>query len=778
MPKILPNYNQQRQAIGNHANWLERKYGDNQTLHSLVKKMAMQPGRHADNRNRQDTTHAALQLFSILSSVQNSTVTPSSPFRKEGDLTVKERIFPPDNMLQKIAKNNVSLSSVTNTIPTIGGGGNISNDTALIRLPRHAIIAPKNMKHPFPLRIRELSKILNFSCINDLRSLSFPQVLSFLQNLTFPQVVRHIGKTLRKPTEELTDLINKITGIEKSGCVLPNEFKEIKYIVEKIDEAISLLVVLIPGGKHFAIAQNIVGPLLELAANDLEGKETPPEEISSIIQKIMQQAKFSIMEVSRTEKMSLSMEPTAGKKIGLPIFHIKNGVNHIDVEIKGKVLSTPIKEHNRRFFALVPGVAEGDVQKYQVYFNHFANKWETTGNGKFNRFSKQERQVAQKFSIGTRYRCSSGITDKTKIYRANNKFSSYPKKLRVIEVYGHLVPYRHDSATGKSFIYDASKTHSDTYEVVLAENEWHLKAPLKKTIKVESLYCPEYDKNLNVAVVRKVKGREILAQINIDAGFFWGKKFYRNEENNLEILPVQKNKSLQRPKEERENEMIEETGCIRKKRGANLGKFCSPYDSSSNNIDFDDINTLNIIAKGSIGTVYDIGNGYIVKKYKGYFDKNNRSRIQSAKNNVKGFNRYYGPNSATIMITQHANEKSSVATKLIKIEGVPLSEVSVVSDKEILNAMSISIKKNPHETLSNYLRDKGIVHHDINKGNIIYNLDQGFSVIDFDSAHIYPEGEKTSQSHADMMKNKFLSVFKDTERDIRNRLRELDRLEK
>lgn len=222
---------------------------------------------------------------------------------------------------------------------------------------------------------------------------------------------------------------------------------------------------------------------------------------------------------------------------------------------------------------------------------------------------------------------------------------------------------------------------------------------------------------------------------------------------------------------------------IAKKRGARLSKnclACGDSFSSKNNIAFDGVNTGHVLSEGSISTVYDIGNGYVMKKYKGYFDESYRSRIQYAENNVKGFNRYYGDNSATLQVTQHENGKSSVATKLIKIEGFSLSEINSVSDKDMLNDLLSNIKtKKPNETLSNYLRVKGIVHHDINKANVMYNnINNELFVIDFDSAYFYPDGVNTSRSQEKYMEDKFSYVFKETQRDIENRLRELDRAKK
>lgn len=76
------------------------------------------------------------------------------------------------------------------------------------------------------------------------------------------------------------------------------------------------------------------------------------------------------------------------------------------------------------------------------------------------------------------------------------------------------------------------------------------------------------------------------------------------------------------------------------------------------------------------------------------------------------------------------------------------------------------INDNPSEYLANFLRDKGIRHKDINKGNIIYNKGE-FFLVDFDDAIILPEGQMLSAEQTQVIKNKLKYVFNDVLYDIR-----------
>lgn len=136
----------------------------------------------------------------------------------------------------------------------------------------------------------------------------------------------------------------------------------------------------------------------------------------------------------------------------MPIFHIKDGVNHINLENNSKVYSVPVSERNGKIFAFVPKGTESGGKRHQVYFNHLAQKWERTGDGKFNRFSKREQRIVHKYSLGTYDRYQPKMTDRIVVYSVINPFSSRTKRLSAVEILSRLVPYRYDFTTGKSFI--------------------------------------------------------------------------------------------------------------------------------------------------------------------------------------------------------------------------------------------------------------------------------------------------------------------------------------
>lgn len=206
----------------------------------------------------------------------------------------------------------------------------------------------------------------------------------------------------------------------------------------------------------------------------------------------------------------------------------------------------------------------------------------------------------------------------------------------------------------------------------------------------------------------------------------------------------------------------------RKKRGAINSKPCSvPPSSSINMPPVEAAITGNVIGSGSISTIYDLNNGYVKKTYNGILNERYKSRLTSANNNAKGFNRYYGAGSATVMIDKNADNTVAVSVKLKKIDGYALNEIPLLHNDKISEEVSSIIEStHPDEYLAKKLQEKGIIHHDINKGNIIYNKGE-FFMIDFDSANFIEGNNMVTDSQTESMRNKLKFVFNDLLRDIK-----------
>lgn len=89
MPKIPPLYQQQRQTMGYHTEWQDKRQGSQQHHEQRVKRLASQPGLHTGNVHRQNATHAMVQLLSILSSAQVGASNPAITLQKTEEFSSK-----------------------------------------------------------------------------------------------------------------------------------------------------------------------------------------------------------------------------------------------------------------------------------------------------------------------------------------------------------------------------------------------------------------------------------------------------------------------------------------------------------------------------------------------------------------------------------------------------------------------------------------------------------------------------------------------------------------
>lgn len=345
-------------------------------------------------------------------------------------------------------------------------------ETPLLRQARHVVPKPKTTTTTAAPDDVKIVKMFDFSCMNE------------GENLPFAQVLRQIGKTLRNPITALATESKHVDSWRQGrGCATSEEISAITDITEKVDAITSQVLTLLPGSQPLAIAQYIVGPLLEHAANDLEGKPTSREEELNLLQQVTQQARFSIDGMSHAERQRLQTAPQPGGKasgIDLPAFHLKNGRNHIKLKANGKHHDVALLEKDGRSFAQIPAKQQGKFANREVYFNHLAQEWRLLGDGKFRHFSKQEQLAAHKLALGPHHLHRSSSANTPHVYSVHNSFTAQPARLEAIELFGRLVPYRHELATGKEYIYDARRPDAAPLEVENRLGEWHIKHGLTR----------------------------------------------------------------------------------------------------------------------------------------------------------------------------------------------------------------------------------------------------------------------------------------------------------
>ncbi|MBN3264546.1 hypothetical protein [Pectobacterium brasiliense] len=88
MPKITSLYEQHRQSIGRHINWLDKIQSHQEPLSTVLKKIAIRPGLHSGNVHRRNIAQAMIGLLSILSSVQFSGANLAKQEKENNESTI------------------------------------------------------------------------------------------------------------------------------------------------------------------------------------------------------------------------------------------------------------------------------------------------------------------------------------------------------------------------------------------------------------------------------------------------------------------------------------------------------------------------------------------------------------------------------------------------------------------------------------------------------------------------------------------------------------------
>ncbi|XTZ37347.1 hypothetical protein ACQYRI_15385 [Salmonella enterica] len=180
----------------------------------------------------------------------------------------------------------------------------------------------------------------------------------------------------------------------------------------------------------------------------------------------------------------------------------------------------------------------------------------------------------------------------------------------------------------------------------------------------------------------------------------------------------------------------------------------------------------NFKALDRFGTIYDYQNSQMIKDYdtdtrsgtKTYLGLNKtrfESRAQIAEHNVNCINRLYGASSASLIVDVSS---SKISISMPKLPGKTLYSIYHMNfhdmQKEYRSAIEkvISGEVNPADELTTMLTSKGITYERISLSDLMFDKEHGFSILNFDAAELFPEGEEvaTATSAAMLKKIKLL----------------------
>lgn len=145
------------------------------------------------------------------------------------------------------------------------------------RSPRHAVIQVKPTSTTPPAK-RDDVKIekMDFSCVDNRRNLSFPDML------------RQIGRSFKNPVGQLANEAQVIHYVRAHNrCPTAKEIEHLSSITLVLDQTLTLVTGLISGSQPLAVTQTIGGPLFEMIADSLEGRETNVDELAEATEQFL-----------------------------------------------------------------------------------------------------------------------------------------------------------------------------------------------------------------------------------------------------------------------------------------------------------------------------------------------------------------------------------------------------------------------------------------------------------------------------------------------------------
>lgn len=237
-------------------------------------------------------------------------------------------------------------------------GDAIKNGDILPRFPAAAAHVVPNVTPPRPPEPPAINDVtvekIDFSCAKQ------------RERLSLSQIIRQVGKTLENPIKELaqeSQVIHYFNTL-RQGCVPETDRKKLNAITQRADSVLTTIIMFIPYANPLVIAKNIGGPLLQLIADDMEGRPIDKDNVNDIAEQIFFLAK-STVEFSPSDAHGNK----ADEKLALPEnIYVKN--NKIFTTIENDTWQLVAKEH--AFLAI------GNGQTHKVTYSSSQKTWRFT----------------------------------------------------------------------------------------------------------------------------------------------------------------------------------------------------------------------------------------------------------------------------------------------------------------------------------------------------------------------------------------------------------------
>ncbi len=249
------------------------------------------------------------------------------------------------------------------------------------RAKRHVVFPPARPPLAEPADDGVLmTRLFDFSCLHHGDDLSLAQIL------------RQIGATLRHPVTMLAaESLNIHSWRSGRGCPSAADVHHLNAITATADSVISSLLQLLPGALPLSVHQNLVGPVLEAIANELEQCGNSRETYLDITQQTLFLAKTALDNANFRDRLPLYQPPKRGDSLLPRELGFKDGGPYIRMRAGGAWRENRLYETN--------GVYSIRDDTYgarmaTVRYNRPAQAWEPVRPARFRPSRKQRGFIA------------------------------------------------------------------------------------------------------------------------------------------------------------------------------------------------------------------------------------------------------------------------------------------------------------------------------------------------------------------------------------------------
>ncbi|MCU8587229.1 hypothetical protein NYP83_10025 [Erwinia pyrifoliae] len=147
-----------------------------------------------------------------------------------------------------------------------------------------------------------IEQLFDFSCVDKRKDLSWADI------------IRQIGLTLGSPLKlllEESQIVHHHNTL-RQGCPTDSERQHLSNITGQIDAGLTQIMSFLPGSQPVVVLQLIVGPALEVFADQLEGKPTDVQKTNELNTQLLVMARQTIPTLSANELTHLYNKQTYG----------------------------------------------------------------------------------------------------------------------------------------------------------------------------------------------------------------------------------------------------------------------------------------------------------------------------------------------------------------------------------------------------------------------------------------------------------------------------------